>query len=467
MNENLNFSLRGEPVSVSEDFLRKYDQMIPRYTSYPTAPEWQSTFPTSQWEQALAESTEELSIYIHIPFCQAACYYCACNFVVNPRGLRVDEYLQALDQEFGFVSKRLRAGQKVRQLHLGGGTPTFLTCQQIQNLWDILKRHFSFSEQAELGIEVDPRVTSPEQLTLLRSLGFNRLSLGVQDFDPAVQQAVNRIQSVEMIGSLLGVARQLGYASVNFDLIYGLPGQSLESFQQTIKEVIALSPDRIALFNYAHLPSLRPFQKAHIDESALPAGALKFAIFVAALESLTAAGYEYIGLDHFAKPADELCLAQKAGRLHRNFQGYTTEAGCDLLGFGLSSISSFGGIYTQNEKKLGPYLDYYKLPGKLIPPFEKGCKLTPEDLIRRELIGEILCHGELHYKLASDKYKLDFEQYFALELAGMKDLETDGLLELTETGFKVKALGRIFLRNVAARFDAYLAKNNRLFSRSL
>jgi oxygen-independent coproporphyrinogen III oxidase len=466
--------LANETLTISSELLTKYDKVGPRYTSYPTAPEWKTDFSTQSWTSAIERSNvakRDLSLYFHIPFCQSACYYCACNIVVSPRSAVSEPYLEALKREIDFVGSQISSERQVKQLHFGGGTPTYLNLAQIADLFGKIKDSFniSFAHDSEISIEIDPRVTSYEQLNLLRSLGFNRVSLGVQDFNPKVQEAVNRIQSHQMVHDMLAHCRKIGFRSINFDLIYGLPFQTLESFKETLRQVIELAPDRIALFNYAHLPSLRPFQKANINDTDLPSRDTKLLIFCEAMKEFSANGYQFIGMDHFAKLDDELCKAQKERTLHRNFQGYTTKAGLDLVGMGMTSISSIDNIYAQNEKKLNRYNNFFSGPNISSVPLEKGLKLNPEDLLRRTVISKILCHGLLVFSELEGEFGLSsFKEHFKSELENLLEFEEDGLLKLDDNKIEVTSLGRIFLRNIAMVFDAYLKVNsNRLFSRTV
>jgi len=456
--------------------IHKYDKIAPRYTSYPTAPEWSKDFDFGDWQETVQADQSDLSLYFHIPFCKAACSYCACNIVVNPRRLLVEPYLQALYTEIDFVSQRISPEQQVRQLHFGGGTPTYLEIGEFECLLGRIRKNFSLddSQEREFSIEIDPRVTSKEQLKYLYDWGFNRLSLGVQDFTPQVQQAVNRIQDYDTVSEMVNYARELGFESINFDLIYGLPHQTPETFRQTIEQVLTLKPARIALFSYAHLPSLRPFQKAYIDEKALPTPQDKLTIFLQALEHLQEAGYEYIGLDHFALEEDELCIARHQKTLHRNFQGYTTKAGLSLISMGITSISSIDNIYSQNSKNLKDYIEHFK-DGAEILPLEKGIKLKEEDVLRREIISQILCHGEVDFVEIERRFGDDvgdFGEYFAEELADLQEMIEDGLVSLTKQNLEVTELGRVFLRNIASVFDAYLRESSsqgqhRIFSRTV
>ena len=454
-----------------KDLLDKYDKVGPRYTSYPTAPEWKSDFDFTIWQETVKsnkDKPQEISLYLHIPFCKSACYYCACNIVISPHGDLTEPYLAAIKQEINLLKVNLGEQVKVKQLHFGGGTPTYLSISQFTDLMHCIKSNFELDLSPELSIEIDPRVTSFEQLTALRQMGFNRLSMGVQDFTPEVQIAVNRRQSYKEVQEMCAYCQELGYESLNFDLIYGLPLQNLVSFEQTLEQVLRISPDRIALFNYAHLPSLRPFQKAYIKENDLPERQTKVAIFLQALQILQEAGYEFIGMDHFAKKNDELCLARQNRTLHRNFQGYTTKAGLQLFGLGMTSISSIGNIYSQNQKKLNRYLEHFSKPNTTELPLEKGIKLSKEDVLRRAIINKILCHGVLIFGEIQEEFDLDFTQYFARELQDLQVLAKDGLLTITPQKIEISSVGRIFLRNIAMTFDLYLrAGHPKLFSRTI
>ncbi|MDJ0625800.1 MAG: oxygen-independent coproporphyrinogen III oxidase [Candidatus Caenarcaniphilales bacterium] len=472
---NYKINLPEESLIITSELLSKYDKAGPRYTSYPTAPEWDTNFSTDSWKKAIDRSNKletDLSLYFHIPFCRSACYYCACNFVVSPESKSSEPYLQALYREISSIGELIDKNRQVSQVHFGGGTPTFLNCEQLERTFEQIKSSFniSFSAESEISIEIDPRVTSYEQLRLLKKLGFNRVSMGIQDFNLKVQESVNRIQSFEMVSEMLQYCRELGFQSINFDLIYGLPYQTVESFKETIDKVIQISPDRIALFNYAHLPTLRPFQKAHIDETKLPNRDIKFLIFCEATKAFCANGYEYIGMDHFAKVDDELCLARKDRSLHRNFQGYTTKAGCDLIGMGMTSISSINSVYSQNEKKLNKYTEFFSenYESKNLIPIEKGYESNEQDLLRRSIINKLLCHGVVIFKEIENEFSISFAKYFQKELTQLQELQNDGLVELRSNGIYVTNLGRIFLRNIAMPFDSYLGKtSSKLFSRTV
>lgn len=472
---NYIIKLLNQEINISSELLSKYDKVGPRYTSYPTAPEWTNNFKQSDWLTAIEESNKlqkDISLYFHIPFCKSACYYCACNFVVSPQNKLAWPYLKALSREIKLISQLTDPSRKVKQLHFGGGTPTYLSLEQIDYIVHEIKDNFNlnFSPDNEFSIEIDPRVTSFEHLKLLKDLGFNRVSMGIQDFDPNVQKAVNRIQSYEMVSGMVKYCREIGFESINFDLIYGLPCQSLSSFTETLDKVTVLNPDRIALFNYAHLPSLRPFQKAYINESELPKRDEKFLIFCQAMKVFAEHDYEYIGMDHFAKRTDELCLARAAGTLHRNFQGYTTKAGCDLFGLGMTSISSIHDTYSQNEKRLTQYMSFFdeNYTPESLNPLEKGFKCSDDDLLRRKVINNLLCHEELIFADIEEEFKIDFNNYFKTELAELDELAKDNLIDKNQKSIKVTSLGRIFLRNIAMPFDIYLQKNkNHLFSRTV
>ncbi|MBX2861734.1 MAG: oxygen-independent coproporphyrinogen III oxidase [Vampirovibrio sp.] len=454
--------LREIPL-ISRSVLEKYNTTGPRYTSYPTVPEWTADFGPAAYEQAvrhtnLSGNTSPLSLYVHLPFCESRCLFCGCNVVITRHHEASQKYLDYLYKEMEQVARWMDTSRPVAQSHWGGGTPTFLTPEEITQLFRFKQKLFNFSDDAEIGIEVDPRVTTDDHLVTLKELGFNRISMGVQDFDPTVQEAIHRIQPVDMTGVMIHRCRELGFESINVDLIYGLPHQQLETFQLTLKHILALSPDRIALYNYAHVPWMAPHQK-HIDEASLPDGAEKFRIFQKAIETLIEAGFVYIGMDHFAKPTDELTLAQEDQSLHRNFMGFTTQKGCDLYGFGVSAISGLHGHYSQNQRKL---TDYYQAVDKNIEPTMRGLALSEEDILHREVINTILGHARLDYHQIEAEFKMlesfgaPFKTYFKDALEQLTPMAEDGLLRLTETGFELTLLGRILSRNVAMPFDAYL-----------
>ncbi len=461
--------LNGERYRISDDFLAAYNRPGPRYTSYPTAPVWQEDIGPDDAEQffAQAESAQTpVSLYMHLPFCESLCLFCACNVVIAKDHAAAPPYLATLKREMDHVSRFVSRRRPVVQFHGGGGTPTYLTPAQIEDLFAHTARHFAFAPGAEIGVEIDPRVTTAEHLETLKRLGFNRLSLGIQDFDPQVQQAIHRIQPFEMTRDLIAAARSLGFSSINVDLIYGLPFQTAARFAATVDQVLTLSPDRVAMFSYAHVPWLRKQQGAFASD--LPEGMEKFRIFCAGLNRFLAAGYLYIGMDHFAKPADELAIAQRNRTLHRNFQGYTTKAGADLYGLGVSAISAFRDAYAQNHRQLPQYSAAIERRGLATM---RGCRLSADDRLRRAVITRLLCHAVIRKDEIAADFAVDFDQYFAPELSRMQPLVADHLVRLSPQEIAVTALGRIFIRNVAMLFDPYLEKQRLserpLFSKTL
>lgn len=464
----------GNLFIIPESLLEKYDISGPRYTSYPTVPVWQENFDSQSLELALSSATNAvrpmsapLSLYIHLPFCTNRCLFCSCNVIITQQREQIEKYLSYLFRELEARANRMDLQRPVIQFHLGGGTPTYLSPGQLLRLFEAVRQYFSFDPGAEIAIEVDPRVTTPEHLAVLYELGFNRISMGVQDFDPVVQAAVHRIQPVEQTETLVNQCRKLGFQSINIDLIYGLPHQNVETFSQTLDEIIHISPDRIALYNFAYVPWISPHQK-YLSESELPSGAIKFRIFSTAIQALTEVGYVYIGMDHFAKPTDELMQAQQEGTLHRNFMGFTTKAGSELHGFGVSAISGLRQHYAQNWRKLSRYYDAID---QGILPIMRGYALTPEDLLRRVSINAILCQGKLDYAGIEQAFEIGFEEHFAEELRRLQPLIEDGLLQADNRSLSVTPLGRIFSRNIAMVFDAYLSQeqseNKPVFSRTL
>ncbi len=457
------------PRDVSLDLLHRYNVPGPRYTSYPTAPVWKEEFGTAQYEEVLAASREAahpapLSLYAHLPFCESLCYFCACTVVITHNHSVEDAYLAALEKEIAWVGERTGAGRPVVQLHWGGGTPTYFSPERIERLGRKLRETFAIAPDAEVGVEIDPRVTTKEQLEALARLGFNRLSMGVQDFDPKVQEAINRIQPYEETRTLVETARALGFPSVNMDLIYGLPLQTPESFSATIDRILEISPDRLAVYSYANVPWLKKHQQLLADR--LPDERTKFEIFRVALERFTAAGFEYIGMDHFARPEDELARARRERTLHRNFQGYTTKAGTDLIGLGMSAIGSIGPAYVQNRRDLLPYRRAVEAGG---PATFRGFRLSADDLLRRTVIQNLLCHGVVVKAEIEQRFRVSFDEYFGDALERLHPSAEDGLVELTPGEIRATALGRIFLRNLAMPFDAYLpaASEKPIFSRTL
>src|SRR6267378_837528 len=460
--------MSGE-LHVGEEFLAKYNRPGPRYTSYPTAPVWNDAFGPADLERVHEDAERArtpVSLYMHIPFCESLCLFCACNVVIQRNKNVAPPYLDVLKREMKRISRSVSKNRPVVQFHWGGGTPTYLTPEQIEDLFAFTKEHFHFDSDSEIGIEVDPRVTSREHLETLRKLGFNRLSMGVQDFHPEVQKAVHRIQPLEMTRDLIAGARQLGFDSINVDLIYGLPMQTAERFAHTVEQVVALAPDRVAMFSYAHVPWLRKQQGALAMH--LPEGMEKFRIFRAGLEHFLDAGYLYIGMDHFARPSDELAIAQRERTLHRNFQGYTTKAGADLYGMGVSAISGIGACYAQNDRDVGPYGERVERRGIATM---RGYRLSDDDLLRRTVISRILCHGVLHTTEIEREFGIVFDDRFAAEIARLAPFISDGLVDLDGGVLSTSLLGRIFIRNIAMLFDPYLEKqqleSRPLFSKTL
>ena len=458
-----------DELRVGEEFLAKYNRPGPRYTSYPTAPVWNDSFgPTDLegvFEQAEGARTP-VSLYMHIPFCESLCLFCACNVVIQKNKDVAPPYIDVLKRETERVSRSISKHRPVVQFHWGGGTPTYLSPDQIEDLFEFTREHFSFAPDSEIGIEVDPRVTSRPHLEMLRKLGFNRLSMGIQDFHPEVQKAVHRLQPFEMTRDLLLSARRLGFDSINVDLIYGLPYQTPESFAHTLDQIISLSPDRIALFSYAHVPWLKKQQGSFIGH--LPEGMAKFEIFRTGLLKFVEAGYVYIGMDHFAKPGDELALSQQKRTLHRNFQGYTTKAGADLYGMGITAISGIQSAYAQNHRDIPSWQKAVEERGLATM---RGYHLSEEDRLRRAVIGRLLCHTVVLKDEISREFGINFDEHFAEELRRFEPFREDGLV-LHENGeIRATWLGRIFIRNLAMVFDPYLEKQQLaakpLFSKTL
>jgi oxygen-independent coproporphyrinogen-3 oxidase len=450
---------------ITPELLARFDVPGPRYTSYPTADRFVEAFGEADYVQALQQRQSgtlgkqpPLSLYVHIPFCESLCYYCACNKIITKHKERAAEYLRYLRKEVELHTRHLGRGQAVSQLHLGGGTPTFMSDEELRQLMDLLREHFKFVPGGEYSVEVDPRTVDEQRLAVLAELGFNRLSFGVQDFDPAVQKAVHRIQPAEQVFALVEASRRLGFESVNVDLIYGLPLQTPESFDRTLAQVNRLRPDRIALYAYAHLPErFKPQRRIHAED--LPAGAAKVAMLSRSLDALTDAGYVYIGMDHFALPDDTLAVAKRQGRLHRNFQGYSTQADCDLIALGVSSIGRIGSTYSQNAKTMEDYADLLD-QGHL--PVVRGLALTRDDLIRRSVIMALMCQGQLQYESINLAWLVDFKTLFAQELIQLEAMQAQGLVQLSESGIQVTAMGWFFVRGVAMVFDRYVqADRNR------
>lgn len=458
------------PPLFREDLINRYDRPGPRYTSYPPATEFHHQITESDYRDWARASNEELipkplSLYFHIPFCSSICYYCACNKVITKRKERAEPYLQDLYREIEIQAQLFDADREVRQLHWGGGTPGFLTQLQSQQLMSRIARHFKLIPAGDYSIELDPRVIEKGDVSHLRGLGFNRISLGVQDLDEKVQKAVNRIQSLETTSTVINDARRAGFRSINLDLIYGLPHQTLDSFATTLDRIIDLDPDRIALYNYAHLPHRFPPQR-RIQAEDLPDSSEKLAILHNAIDKLCVAGYEYIGMDHFAKPGDELAVAQRNGSLHRNFQGYAAHAQCDSVGFGVSAISHVSDNFSQNTTDLTAYHDSL---GAAQLPVVRGFQSDRDDLLRREIIQDLVCHFRLDLRKLSKKWAIDFNRQFANELERLQDMAQDGLLELTNDEIIILQPGRLLVRNICMIFDRYQQTSNvsGLFSRTV
>jgi oxygen-independent coproporphyrinogen-3 oxidase len=460
------------PPLFQEDLINRYDKPGPRYTSYPPATEFHDQISESDYRDWARLSNEEpipkpLSLYFHIPFCSSICYYCACNKVITKRKERAEPYLQDLYHEIEIQSGLFDQDREVRQLHWGGGTPGFLTHQQTQQLMEKIAQHFKLSSDGgtDYSIELDPRVIEKGGIAHLRGLGFNRISLGVQDLDEKVQKAVNRIQSLELTSAVIDDARRVGFRSINVDLIYGLPHQTLKSFSTTLDRIIDLDPDRIAMYNYAHLPHRFPPQR-RIQAEDLPDSSEKLAILHNAIDKLCAAGYEYIGMDHFAKPGDELAVAQRNGSLHRNFQGYSAHAQCDSIGFGISAISNVSDNFSQNTTDL---VAYHESLEKEQLPVVRGFQSEAEDLLRRAIIQELVCHFRLDMRKISRQWGIDFAQHFNSELLRLRDMVEDDLLELTDDEIIILPPGRLLVRNICMIFDSYQQPSRvaGLFSRTV
>ena len=457
-------------TAVTPELLRRYDVPGPRYTSYPTADRFIEAFGQDDYVLALEQRKHHsaakalpMSLYVHVPFCEALCYYCACNKIITKHHERAVTYLEYLEKEVALQVAHCGKGQAVSQLHLGGGSPTFLSDAELTRLMDMLRANFAFEAVGEYSIEVDPRTVTRERLAHLAQLGFNRLSFGVQDFDPDVQKAVHREQPAEQVFDLVLAARELGFHSVNVDLIYGLPRQTAASFARTLEQVCQLRPDRIALYAYAHLPErFKPQRRIAIED--LPEASDKLSMLSGSIDAFMQAGYVYVGMDHFALPEDALAIAKRQGRLHRNFQGYSTQPDCDLIALGVSAIGRVGATYSQNAKTLEEYYDFLD-QGRL--PVVRGLALGRDDLVRRAVIMSLMCQGEVLFEPMSQSWLLDFQQYFAGELEMLAQQQKQGLVVIDDDGIKVTPMGWFFVRGVAMTFDRHLqaGKNRARFSR--
>ena len=453
-------------LQVDLDLIRKYNVPGPRYTSYPTAVQFTDAFTSDQIVndlKATNQTPRDLSLYFHLPFCETLCWFCGCTTVITKDHTRGSRYIDYLAREMELTLPLLHPESKAVQLHFGGGTPNFLHPDQIRRLGELIHRHFTFRPGAEMSVELDPRRLTREHVQAFRDMGVTRASFGIQDFNPEVQKSVNRIQPKELSDSAAGWIHELGFESLNVDLIYGLPHQTPESFARTIELALELQPDRFAVFNYAHVPWMKPAQKI-VERAVLPTPEVKLAMLKLVIETLTARGFVYIGMDHFARETDELAVAQRAHTLQRNFQGYSTRAGSDIYGFGMSSISQTATHYRQNEKTLDGY--YKRLDGGELP-WTRACFLTDEDQIRREVIMRLMCDLELDYDRMGAALGIDFRTHFARELAAFEGPAADGLVTLSESGLKVTEAGRLLIRNLAMHFDAYIATAEKRFSKTI
>jgi oxygen-independent coproporphyrinogen-3 oxidase len=448
----------AENLVFDPQIIRRFDINGPRYTSYPTADRFVEAFGPDAYQLWLGKRnigavSRRLSLYFHIPFCNTICYYCACNKIITKDHGRSAKYLKYLARELALQSSYLEGGdQEVAQLHWGGGTPTFLAHDEMRQLMAATRQYFKLIEDGEYSIEVDPRKVDRATVELLAELGFNRMSVGVQDFDPAVQQAVNRVQSEEETLAVMDAARASGFKSISVDLIYGLPKQTVIGFSRTLDRVIAASPDRVSIYNYAHLPSLFKPQRRILDVD-MPSADARLQILSLAIRKMTEAGYVYIGMDHFAKPDDELATAQRQGRLHRNFQGYSTHSDCDLLAFGISSIGKVGPTYSQNVKTLD---EYYDLLDSGTLPVYRGIELNADDLLRRSIIQSLMCHFELSIESIEIAHLIDFKKHFATELEDLREMVDAGLVGIDDRWITVLPKGRMLVRAISMVFDRYL-----------
>ena len=468
VKKNRDQKLGLTPITTS--LLQKFDVNGPRYTSYPTADRFVEAFTENAYKEALEQRrlhpiNQPLSIYVHIPFCESLCFYCACNKIVTKHHERSREYLDYLKKEIDLHLDYLGQKQVVSQLHLGGGSPTFFSDEEIKELFNKLKEVFVFSSQGEYSIEVDPRTVDSKRLKRLKEIGFNRLSFGVQDFNPDVQKAVHRVQPFDQVVSLMNDAHEDGYESINMDLIYGLPLQTPETFNETLDQVISLKPDRIALYAYAHLPQrFKPQRRIHEDD--IPPAKNKITMLSLAIEKFLENGYIYVGMDHFALPTDSLAIAKRQGRLHRNFQGYSTQPDCDIIALGVSAIGRVGANYNQNAKELE---DYYDHLNHRRFPIIKGLALSKDDIVRRAVIMEIMCQGRLDYQSIELAYLINFKEYFSSEMNLLRNFQEKDFIELDDSGIQVTDTGWFFVRAIAMIFDRYLQldQNRTRFSKIL
>lgn len=453
-------------LNVDLELVKKYNVPGPRYTSYPPATQFTGPADRERWQQQIVESNQgerDLSLYFHLPFCWSLCWYCGCTTVITTQQHQSETYLSYLQKEVELTARNLNPKRKVTQLHFGGGTPTFLLPEEIRRLGQMIHSRFPFAPDAEAGVEIDPRRLTRDHVHALSEVGFNRASIGVQDIDPQVQAAVHRIQPIEETERVVEWLRTSGVDSLNIDLIYGLPHQTVASFEKTLDAVLDLCPDRFAIFSYAHVPWIKPAQKI-LEDNVLPSPEVKLELLKLTIEKLTSEGFVYIGMDHFAREDDELAQAQKQGTLQRNFQGYSTRGGADIYGFGMSSVSQSPDMYWQNEKDLP---NYYAALDRGELPLAKTCFLSADDKIRRWTIMRLMCDLRLDYAKLSSTLGIDFARYFDKELASLDDLAADNLVERTPAGVEVTDRGRLFIRNIAMRFDAYLESSPRRFSKTV
>lgn len=458
-------------VEFDTELLKKYDRALPRYTSYPPATELKETFDPNAFTRAITVGNKNqtpLSLYCHIPFCETPCYFCGCNTLITQKKELAEPYLYYVFKNIDQVAKLVDSQRKVKQFHWGGGTPNYLNLEQVEKLWTKMSETFSWEDNGEVSLEINPKYVDKNYLLFLRSLGFNRISFGIQDFNPKVQKAINRVQSETLLFKVMEWIRDAGFESVNVDLVYGLPYQTLETYEETIEKTIKLNPDRVAVFSFAYVPWLKAVQK-RLPEEALPDQEEKLKILQMSIEKLTHQGYVFIGMDHFAKPDDELAIAQRKGELHRNFQGYTTQPESDLLSFGMTGISMLHDVYIQNQKRLK---DYYRDLDAQKFPIAKGVQLQEEDRLRQAIIIELMCQFHLSPRRWKEKYNIEldakFSDYFASEFAQLKELAQDGLVEIKGDEIEVTPTGRLLIRNIASVFDSYLKPRQKtVFSQSI
>ena len=439
------------------ELLKRFNRPGPRYTSYPTAPMFANSFTGDDYVAEIDTTNadgnaRDISLYAHFPFCEKLCYFCGCNMRVSHDRSLIATYNEYLKREIAMIADRISPNRRLSQMHFGGGTPSYLTPSEIADVGAFIRETFEFADDIEASVEIDPRGLTAEHVAAFRSSGFNRISMGVQDFELSVQKAINRVQSEAISRQAVEWARESGFESVNLDLIYGLPHQTLETFSTTVDKVIDISPDRIAVFNYAHVPWLKKHQNL-IKEEDLPAVDDRLLILQMTIDKLTAAGYQYIGMDHFAKTTDELAIAQNNKTLYRNFQGYSTKAGCDVYAFGMSAISQFENIYAQNVKTVP---EYFERIGAGVAATNVGYRMTPDDHIRKETIRQIMCHLSIDKGAVANRFGIDFDRYFADDLPKLREFVDEALLEITDKHIRVAGQGKLIIRNIAMCFDAYL-----------